>query len=253
MAPQATLLVLATTTTAVFGAGIAVEFAPSLTDHAVLQRGDLGAAVYGVVHLTHHASGGVGESASAGLVQIDVTVNNDGTGKSYTIAGANTVVQAVNASYSRWKARLHPGAASDGSHTITVTASSSTPPPPATTTLLASKPSSSTSSSTATIRDVVFGECWFCSGQSNAWLPMHFSLSRNRTYDAVLLEGTFGRYFCLFLKAKMQRECLTGYSAALLARGDGSWSTPSVSSRGRQQVALLVLTCAAIPVVPLAC
>lgn len=209
MAPQATLLVLATTTTAVFGAGIAVEFAPSLTDHAVLQRGDLGAAVYGVVHLTHHASGGVGESASAGLVQIDVTVNNDGTGKSYTIAGANTVVQAVNASYSRWKARLHPGAASDGSHTITVTASSSTPPPPATTTLLASKPSSSTSSSasTATIRDVVFGECWFCSGQCNAWLPMHFSLSRNRTYDAVLLEGTFGRYFCLFLKAKMQREC----------------------------------------------
>eukprot|EP00035_Acanthoeca_spectabilis_P021827 m.440439 g.440439 ORF g.440439 m.440439 type:complete len:106 (+) comp18521_c0_seq1:575-892(+) len=34
-------------------------------------------------------------------------------------------------------------------------------------------------------RDVVFGEVWFCSGQSNAWLPMSFSLSRNRTYDAI--------------------------------------------------------------------
>ena len=25
-----------------------------------------------------------------------------------------------------------------------------------------------------------------CSGQSNMWLPMHFSLSRNMTYDAML-------------------------------------------------------------------
>ena len=43
------------------------------------------------------------------------------------------------------------------------------------------------------IRNVVFGEVWFCSGQSNAWLPMHFSLSRNRTYDALREHGACGR------------------------------------------------------------
>ena len=31
----------------------------------------------------------------------------------------------------------------------------------------------------------MFGEVWVCSGQSNMWLPMGFSLSRNRTYDAL--------------------------------------------------------------------
>ena len=32
---------------------------------------------------------------------------------------------------------------------------------------------------------MVFGEVWVCSGQSNMWLPMGFSLSRNHTYDAL--------------------------------------------------------------------
>ena len=34
--------------------------------------------------------------------------------------------------------------------------------------------------------DVTFGDVWFCSGQSNMWLPMNMDTSRNVTYDAIL-------------------------------------------------------------------
>jgi hypothetical protein len=75
--------------------------------------------------------------------------------------------ERVNASYFRWKAALRPTASSTGPHTISVSCVGCTFP------------------AEASIRDIVFGEVWFCAGQSNMWLPMHFSLSRNRTYDAL--------------------------------------------------------------------
>ena len=37
-----------------------------------------------------------------------------------------------------------------------------------------------------TLADVTFGDVWFCSGQSNMWLPMNMDTSRNVTYDAIL-------------------------------------------------------------------
>ena len=36
-----------------------------------------------------------------------------------------------------------------------------------------------------TITGVVFGDMWFCSGQSNMWLPVDHSFSRNATADAI--------------------------------------------------------------------
>ena len=36
-----------------------------------------------------------------------------------------------------------------------------------------------------TIANVTFGDVFFCSGQSNAWLVMNFALERNETYAAV--------------------------------------------------------------------
>jgi len=38
---------------------------------------------------------------------------------------------------------------------------------------------------TATLRDVTFGDVWFCSGQSNMELNMHYTHHRNDTYEAV--------------------------------------------------------------------
>merc|ERR1711879_339614 len=35
------------------------------------------------------------------------------------------------------------------------------------------------------ITNVTFGDVFFCSGQSNMWLPVHYTFSRNKTYDAL--------------------------------------------------------------------
>ena len=40
-------------------------------------------------------------------------------------------------------------------------------------------------STAAVLQDVTFGDVWICSGQSNAWLPMKYTVTRNRTYDAI--------------------------------------------------------------------
>ena len=44
-----------------------IEFAPSLTDHAVLQRGELGPSVYGVVHTTGSTAVAVTVTGKVGL------------------------------------------------------------------------------------------------------------------------------------------------------------------------------------------
>lgn len=137
-------------------AGPGIGLAPIFTDHAVLQRAPAVSALFGVV---------VGDSHATGAM---VAVTSDADGTSYSVAAAH--IERVNATYFRWKAALRPTAAGGGSHTITATCVG----------CLAS------STGSAAVRDVVFGDVYVCSGQSNMWLPMHFSLSRNLTYDAML-------------------------------------------------------------------
>ena len=46
-------------------------------------------------------------------------------------------------------------------------------------------------STPAVISNVMWGDVWICSGQSNMELPTHYALTRNRTYN---LLDNFGAY-----------------------------------------------------------
>ena len=71
-----------------------------------------------------------------------------------------------------WKALLPPTAATKGGaapmeYTITAECSGCT------------------ANATQVLSGVVFGDMWYCSGQSNMWLPMDHSLSRNETVAGI--------------------------------------------------------------------
>eukprot|EP01051_Picozoa_sp_SAG22_P008348 SAG22_NODE_631_length_8376_cov_43.396037_5_plen_239_part_00 len=134
-------------------AGRGVHLASIFSDHAVLQRAPATAAVYGVV------------LDDAGATGVTVAVASDSG--SYIVRAQHW--EMVNTTYYRWKAQLRPTEAGTGAHTITATCVGC-----------------ATTAASATVHDVVWGDVWVCSGQSNMWLPMHFSLSRNQTYDAML-------------------------------------------------------------------
>ena len=80
---------------------------------------------------------------------------------------SSTTVEAAAAGDGTWKALLPAQHAGTG-HTITA----------------------SSGSGTITLERVAFGDVWFCSGQSNMELPLHYTLTRNDTYAAVAA----GRY-----------------------------------------------------------
>ena len=85
-------------------------------------------------------------------------------------ADAETISTTAGADGS-WKAFLSPKPAG-GSFTITAT-SESWPVP------------GGHISANAALSDVTFGDVWFCSGQSNMELNMHFTFEKNDTYAAV--------------------------------------------------------------------
>ena len=117
-------------------------------------------------------------------------MTKDSNGAAYTVAGSDTIVQVVNDTYSRWKARLHPGAASDGSHTIKVAATAAV----AAATLAATPPPA-----TATIHDIVFGEVWLVpapvfSAVNTYHLPLlPLSLSLSLSLSLALLSVSHAR------------------------------------------------------------
>ena len=104
-------------------------------------------------------------------------------------AGASleiTVASAADSSYSvkatatskgAWLAYLKPATDKD----VTITAHCA----------------SCTNTTDAVLRHVIFGDVWYCSGQSNMWLPMHFTYSRNFTVANI----TAGKYSNIRLMA----------------------------------------------------
>ena len=158
-----------------------IFFSGTFTDNAVLQR-EAKSAVYGVV---------VGATAST-----KVSVSMSGSADDGSVLAAAPIAATVDMStsaafgYARWKATL-PEQKAGGNYSITaacagkcgnqssVTISDVSPPPhpihPAQ--LSPPKPRSA---------QVTFGDVWFCSGQSNMWLVMHFDTSRNVTYDKIM-------------------------------------------------------------------
>ena len=85
----------------------------------------------------------------------------------YDMAGWNP----WNTPLTTWKALLKPTPATSGGtpteYTITATCTGCS------------------GNATETLTGVVFGDMWYCSGQSNMWLPVDDSFSRNETADAI--------------------------------------------------------------------
>lgn len=126
-------------------------FAGSLTDHAVLQKGTAHAAVYGV------------SFGATARTKVTVTVAEKGQAP-YTVAAEIMTRSSLGANVT-WKALLHPHAEQGGSATISAACAGCT------------------NTTAATIADVTWGDVFFCFGQSNMWLPMHHTFTRNRTYS----------------------------------------------------------------------
>lgn len=130
-------------------------FSGVFADHAVLQREPEKAAVYGVV------LGGVSAATTVTVTVSETTAT--GKAASYTVKA--TVTPLVSPLNATWKAFLQPHA-NGGNITITAQCAGC-----------------ANATDVATLSDVTFGDVLFCSGQSNMWLPMQYTLTRNRTYD----------------------------------------------------------------------
>jgi hypothetical protein len=130
-----------------------LNFSWTLGDHAVLQRAPAIAAVYGFL----------GTATHTGDATVSVTVTpdaDDDSVEAYTVV-ANVTAEPVTGS--TWKALLKPMASKAG-QTFTITATCTTG-----------------CTGSATIKDVVFGEVWYCAGQSESVSPpVLVSLHRGR-------------------------------------------------------------------------
>jgi hypothetical protein len=157
--------------------GDSMSFLATLGDNMVLQRAPAKAAVYGIY----------GPEGAPKDAKITVTVVPKDGGASYTVdAEVNTVHTAASdpnyvgctdcpPPYATWKAFLRPTAAG-GDYTINANCTGCGGDP---------------KFWSASITNVTFGDVWHCSGQSNMWLPLGNSFSRNKTLDAILTGGKY--------------------------------------------------------------
>ena len=155
----------------------AFRFGPVLGSHMVLQQAPAAAAVYGPAPV---GATSVTVTVSDGKTSYDVVakVGKDAThqpvGYVDPKSGANLPITNFS-----WKAVLHPTAAG-GDYSITAKCTGCTGAP------------------TATLEHVTFGDMWYCSGQSNMWLPVDHSLTRNDTVASIKagkftnIRGMFG-------------------------------------------------------------
>lgn len=130
--------------------GTGFNFSVVFSDHVVLQQAPAMAAVYGQT----------GAADSSAVVSVTVTPSS---GSAYT-------VPAVVAD-GRWKALLRPTADSGRATTYSITATCA---------------SGCTGAASVTLNDVVFGDVWYCAGQSNASLSAN-AISRKREPQAMRL------------------------------------------------------------------
>jgi len=146
-------------------------FSGVFSDNVVLQRKPARPVVYGVV---------IGASLST---SVTVTVFDRSSRKkimtSYSRVASVVKVDeerstAAGGLYATWKVFLAP-TSPGGNYTISVSCQECV-----------------NATMKSTLQNVVFGDVWFCAGQSNMRLPMHFDTSRNVTYNRILNEGKYG-------------------------------------------------------------
>lgn len=109
-----------------------------------------------------------------------------------------------------WKALLPPMPAG-GSFTITATCTGCTDV-----------------NKTITLTNVTFGDMWYCSGQSNMWLPVQYSFSRNESLAAVQA-GKYNNIRGIFAPSATTYQLGNQWMTALQAASDGTTDNPTYS------------------------
>ena len=145
-----------------------LSFGAAFGDNMVLQQAPAKAAVYGYLDA---GATGVTVSVSSGgkvLYTVDATLNTTTQpfGPDFSPTDPPRFFNPWNEPLATWKALLKPTAAG-GDYTI------------------AAKCTGCGSVTSAAIGNVAFGDMWYCSGQSNMWLPVSHTYSRNDTVAAI--------------------------------------------------------------------
>ena len=117
------------------------------TDNMVLQRAPSSAALYGL-------------APPAEMVHVSMELNS---GAPMATPGLHLTRTALSSRQGHWLVRLPPAEAG-GNYTVTVTC-----------------PTCQNAPAPATMTNITYGDVWICSGQSNAWLPLHHTFGLNDT------------------------------------------------------------------------
>lgn len=184
----------------------AFAFSPVFGDWMVLQQAPAAAAVYGPLP---DAATGVTVTVSDGKTSYGVTakVGGDATHqpRGYVDPSSGAPLPVVARS---WKAVLHP-TAGGGDYSVTATCVGCP------------------GNSTIGISHVTFGDMWYCSGQSNAWLPVQYTFSRNRSVGAIAA-GKYGNIRGMF-SPSATTPTQGVWKTAGQAIQDGNESSPTYS------------------------
>jgi hypothetical protein len=162
----------------------------------VLQREPAKAAIYGTVVPLN----GLAQPAT---VTVLVTVDGE---NSYTLR-----TQATGYNYSQWLVYLAPHAYG-GNVTIAATC----------------QDGCGNASYSAIMTNTTFGEVFYCSGQSNMWLPLLHTFTRNDTVKGI----HNGTYSHIHAKIPIEARYLrldAPWMTASQAIADGNWTVPSFS------------------------
>ena len=155
---------------------LALSFDAVFGDNMLLQQAPAHAAVYGfldyaasmanaVVKVTLTPYGGVPTTLQATLNTTVQTFGPDwGVRPCLSCPDIDPPFNPFYSPLASWKVLLPPMPAG-GNYSITVSCDTCSPSAP----------------TTATISNIVFGDMWFCSGQSNMWLPVQHTYQRNET------------------------------------------------------------------------
>mmetsp|Transcript_25441 Transcript_25441/g.76691 ORF Transcript_25441/g.76691 Transcript_25441/m.76691 type:complete len:695 (-) Transcript_25441:14-2098(-) len=172
----------------------------------VLQRAPAAAAVYGRAPVGASA---VTVTVSDGKSSYDVQakVGKDATHQPYGYVDPGTGAQ-LPVLNNTWKAVLHPTAAG-GDYTITA------------------KCTGCIDVATAALAHVTFGDMWYCSGQSNMWLPVQYSFSRNSSV-ADIAAGKYPNIRGVF-SASATTPTAGAWKTAEQAIQDGNNTNPTYS------------------------
>ena len=182
-------------------------FSVVLGDWMVLQQSPAAAAVYGYAPV---GATSVTVTISDGKSSYDVvaTVGKDATHQPNGYVDPGTGLN-LNITNNTWKALLHPTAAG-GDYSITAKCGSGC----------------STGATSATLAHATFGDMWYCTGQSNMWLPVQHTFSRNESVAAIK-NGSYSNIRGMFAPSALTPKAGKSWMTAQMAIANGNETSPT--------------------------